>query len=119
MNNPVHLYKLLLNNGMASVKFKYFVSDFKDRHGGIVTQCQGFESWPGQDVSCFPKLKTGSEAHTHSYPIYAERWWGDRCVKLTTHFHLVSKLRTSAAIPLLPLISRRTQRQFHLLLPRR
>ena len=61
----------------------------------------------GKTFSLLHDMQTGSEAHPASYSVGITRVlsqglsrWG---VKLTTHLHLVLRLRISGAIPLLPL----------------
>jgi len=64
----------------------------------------GLESRQGQTLFLIQNAQTGFGAHTASYFMYT----GDFCrglsgqgVKLTTHLHLVSRLRMSGAIPLI------------------
>ena len=57
------------------------------------------------DISCFQMVRTVSEAHTTSCSVgtgFLSQGQSGRGVKLTTHVHLVAKLRMSGGVPLVP-----------------
>ena len=61
----------------------------------------------GKSLSVLQNVHTGSGAHPASYSMITGALfgggWNCRSLKLTTHLHLVPRLRMSGAIPLLPL----------------
>jgi len=64
----------------------------------------GLESWQGQTFFLLLNPQTGFGAHTASYFMGTEEFCRElsgRGVKLTTHLHLMSRLRMSGAIPLI------------------
>lgn len=67
----------------------------------------GIDFRQGQSCSLLQTIQTVREVHQASYSIdditVRSLWNSGRCVKLTTHIHLVLRLRMSVVMPLLPL----------------
>ena len=93
LTHTSHMPSPITNSILHFWEVWFRVHDTMTRLGAVRPRNRGFVIGSRKNVLCSAEVQTGSEAHRE------QNVWG---VKLTTHLHLLSRLRMTGSIPALP-----------------